>query len=100
MPEVENVPLRLTAPVEDRKADAMERHADEAKALAQAQQKAADAMAAYTGLEMRPYRRAEFWWEAVRAVAPAAPDTDTALRAADEMCDGFEARFPEYTGTP
>lgn len=100
MPEVENVPLRPTAPVEERKAAAMERQADEHKALAEAQQKAADAMAAYTGLEMRPYRRAEYWWEAVRSVAPAAPDTDTAMRAADEMCDGFEVRFPEYTGTP
>lgn len=97
MPGVENVVLRPPAPSEDRKAAAMEKTADQHAAIAAAQQKAADAMAAYTGMEMRPYRRAEFFWQALMAsVSGGAVSTDLALNGARELCDGFENEFPDY----
>lgn len=98
MPEVENVSLRPPAPVEDRKAAAMERHADEAKALQEAQNRLAAAVEQAAGVVPPTYHRPTHYWEALMAVVQSrsAPDVSSALVAARELTDGFEVEFPTY----
>lgn len=98
MPEVEDLPLRAPSPLEERKTAAMERQAEEAKAVAAAQQKLADAMAAYTGAVPDVYQRHVYWWSALMAVVQSGQSASivAALETADELTDGFELRFAEY----
>lgn len=97
-PEVEDLPLRAQSPLEERKAAAMERQADEAKAVAAAHARLAEIMAQTAGAEPMPYRRHAYFWAALMAIVESGESAGVvaALNTADELVDGFELRFPEY----
>jgi hypothetical protein len=87
-PDVENLPVPGTPPVEDRKATALEGQATAAARMAAA----AEAMA---GISDNPKRHLFVTMLHACIMGRVATDVNGFLRFADELCDGVNARFPE-----
>lgn len=91
-------PLRQPSPVEDRKATALEKQADQAEKLVEAQSRLATAYERVAGLGADVYHRPTFFKDALMAVVSGgnAASTADALESAESLTNGFEARFPNY----